>query len=121
MHSPSLMIFYVTDMPKSRAFYEAVLEAEPVEASPTFAMFRLESGFSICIWQKDGVTPPVSTPGQAGELAFILPDAAAVDARYSAYRLTGYPILQKPEQLDFGYALLVADPDGHRLRMFAPG
>ena len=119
MHSPSLMIFYVTDMPKSRAFYEAIFEAEPVEASPTFTMFRLES-FSIGLWQKDGVIPPVSKPGEAGELAFVLPDMATVDARHSAYEQIGHTILQKPAQLDFGYTFLMADPDGHRLRMFAP-
>ncbi|WP_374468302.1 hypothetical protein [Ferrovibrio sp.] len=30
-------------------------------------------------------------------------------------------ILQPPTAMDFGYTFLAADPDGHRLRVFAPG
>jgi predicted enzyme related to lactoylglutathione lyase len=33
----------------------------------------------------------------------------------------GVAIAQKPVEMDFGYTFTALDPDGHRLRVFAPG
>jgi predicted enzyme related to lactoylglutathione lyase len=32
----------------------------------------------------------------------------------------GLPIIQQPADLDFGRTFVATDPDGHRLRVFAP-
>jgi len=48
-------------------------------------------------------------------------DAAQVDALHADWRERGLAILQDPQMLDFGYTFTAADPDGHRLRVFARG
>ena len=42
----------------------------------------------------------------------------SVSARGKA---SGLPIVQKPTAMDFGHTFVALDPDGHRLRVFAPG
>jgi hypothetical protein len=32
----------------------------------------------------------------------------------------GLRIIQEPVKMDFGFTFTAADPDGHRLRVFAP-
>ena len=36
-----------------------------------------------------------------------------------AWAKLGLKILQEPTKMDFGYTFTAADPDGHRLRVFA--
>ena len=47
-------------------------------------------------------------------------DNATVDAIHSDWLHRGVQIAQNPTDLDFGHAFLALDPDGHRLRVFAP-
>jgi predicted enzyme related to lactoylglutathione lyase len=37
-----------------------------------------------------------------------------------AWKLLGLDIIQEPTKMDFGFTFTAADPDGHRLRVFAP-
>ena len=39
---------------------------------------------------------------------------------FDEWRARGVEIAQPPTRLDFGYAFLGLDPDGNRLRVFAP-
>ena len=41
-------------------------------------------------------------------------------ARARAAQKRGIEILQKPTRMDFGFTFVGLDPDGHRLRVFAP-
>jgi len=66
------------------------------------------------------VEPATTATAGGGELAFTVKDAAAVDALYEQWGEKGLRILQKPVELDFGYTFVAMDPDGHRLRVFAP-
>jgi predicted enzyme related to lactoylglutathione lyase len=43
-----------------------------------------------------------------------------VDAAAASWRAAGWPVLQPPTPLDFGYTAVTADPDGHRVRVFRP-
>ena len=45
---------------------------------------------------------------------------AAVEARYAQWRARGVTIAQAPTRMDFGFTFLALDPDGHRIRVFAP-
>ena len=103
----------------SAAFYEKLLKTAPVDAAPTFCMFALESGVMLGLWARDGVAPAATAPG-GSELAFTVQDAAAVDSAHALWHASGIKILQLPVKLDFGYTFTAADPDGHRLRVFAP-
>jgi catechol 2,3-dioxygenase-like lactoylglutathione lyase family enzyme len=115
------LLLYVAQPEASAAFYSRLLGRPPVEASPTFAMFALDDGLMLGLWSRDGVQPAAAAaPGASSELAFALGDAAEVDAVHTRWRTQGLPIAQPPTRMDFGYTCVALDPDGHRLRAFAP-
>ncbi|MCZ8147104.1 MAG: VOC family protein [Roseomonas sp.] len=113
----SLTILYVESPAASAAFYADLLGHAPVEASPSFAMFRLPGGAGLGLWSRHTVTPPAAAAGGGGELAFAVED---VDAVHAAWSGRGLAIAQPPTDLDFGRTFVALDPDGHRLRVFAP-
>lgn len=113
-------ILYVADPLASADFYRGLLGRNPVEASPGFAMFALPSGAMLGLWNQAGVEPkPIASAGSA-EMALTVADAAAVDAMHDDWRARGIAILQAPTVMDFGRTFTARDPDGHRLRVFAP-
>jgi len=116
---PNFVILYVNDATASAAFYAELLGHKPVEAAPTFAMFALESGVMLGLWTKSGVEPPATPPG-GSELCFSVGGADAVDALHADWRKRGLVSIQTPTEMDFGRTFAARDPDGHRLRVFAP-
>lgn len=119
MSDPNFVLLYVASPTASAAFYADLLGKPPVETSPTFAMFALDSGVMLGLWASATVLPTANLPG-GGELAMTVPDNAALDARYVDWAARGMVIAQAPTQMDFGYTFVALDPDGHRLRVFAP-
>lgn len=120
MSEPNFIILYVADAEASARFYTGFLGKPPVEASPHFAMFVLASGVAVGLWQRNDVQPVPLAEAGASELAFTVDGRAAVDAQYADWRERGLPIAQAPTAMDFGYTCVALDPDGHRLRVFAP-
>jgi catechol 2,3-dioxygenase-like lactoylglutathione lyase family enzyme len=116
---PNFILLYVESPPASAAFYADLLGRPPVESSPTFAMFALASGVMLGLWARHTVEPAASGAG-GGEIAFTVADAAAVDAVYADWRGRGLTVIQPPTGMDFGRTFVALDPDGHRLRVFAP-
>jgi catechol 2,3-dioxygenase-like lactoylglutathione lyase family enzyme len=121
MSNIDFVILYVENPLASAAFYERLLGRKPVEASPGFAMFPLDNGAKLGLWAAHEIEPPASARGGGAEIAFVAKDKAEVDARCAAWGAQGLTIALKPTKLDFGYAFVALDPDGHRLRVFAPG
>lgn len=72
------------------------------------------------LWSRHTVEPAAAGRGGCTELAFTVPDADALDQRHLDWSLRGLPILQAPTNMDFGRTFVALDPDGHRLRVFAP-
>ena len=120
MPDPNFIILYVDNPTKSAAFYADLFGKPPVEASPTFAMFALQSGVMLGLWSRHNVEPAASGSSGSAELAFATTDAAAVRASHTDWIGRGLQIAQAPTDLDFGYTFVALDPDGHRLRVFAP-
>lgn len=120
MSAPSMIILYVDSPPASATFYATLLGRPPVESSPTFAMFALESGVMLGLWSRHTVQPAAAVSGGGGELAFTVADAQAVQTRHAEWSARGLPIAQAPTDMDFGHTFVALDPDGHRLRVFAP-
>lgn len=121
MQPTHFLLLYVAQPEASARFYETLLGKPPIEASPTFAMFALEGGLMLGLWARPGVEPTATAAPGASELAFPVPTPADVDAMHARWQQLGVPIAQKPVRMDFGYTFLGLDPDGHRLRGFAPG
>lgn len=119
MLTPTYTILYVDSPEASARLYAGLLDAQPVEASPTFQLFALENGRILGLWGKQGVEPACDFHGSGSELAFRVGSDAEVDALHAKWRERGLRILQAPQQMDFGYTFTGADPDGHRLRVFA--
>jgi len=113
-------LFHVTDPEASARFYAGLLEQPAIETSPTFAMFALGHGAMLGLWKQDTVEPASRGAPGACELAFAIEGRDAVDARHARWRALGCTVLQAPMAMDFGYTFTVQDPDGHRVRVFAP-
>lgn len=120
MPTPTFVILYVDSPAASAAFYAGLLGRDAIDASPGFAMFALDSGTMLGLWARSEVAPAATAGPGGGEIALPVDGAAAVDARHAEWRARGLPILQAPTDMDFGRTFVAADPDGHRLRVFAP-
>ena len=118
--TPNFILAYVADAPKSASLYRSLLGAEPVEQSANWAMFALPNGLTIGLWGRAEVEPKATLPGGM-ELGFPVADDAAVATTRDDWAKLGMKILQEPTRMDFGLTFTAADPDGHRLRVFAPG
>lgn len=122
MSHPNFILLYVDNPQHSAKFYAPLLDKQPMESSPSFVMFALDSGVMLGLWSKHTVEPavPKIPLGGSGELAFSVADMATVNAMHADWSKRGLEILQQPVRMDFGYTFTAADPDGHRLRVFAP-
>nr|WP_319387829.1 VOC family protein [uncultured Cohaesibacter sp.] len=111
------LLFYVADPATSVDFYTKILARSPVEQSPTFALFILDSGLALGLWRKDVVAPsPIHQPG-ACDLGFkVAPDQ--LDKIHADWQKMGVTIALPPTKLDFGTSFVATDPDGHRLRVY---
>lgn len=117
----NFVLLYVDSASASAKFYAEVLGKAAVEQSQTFAMFAMESGLMLGLWSRHTVEPkPPAAASGAGEIAFAVDSNATVDAIYADWSKRGLPIAQQPGAMDFGHTFVALDPDGHRLRVFAP-
>lgn len=120
MTDPNFVILYVNSPVTSAGFYADLLGKSPLEASPTFVMFALDSGVMLGLWSKNTVEPAATATGGGGELAFSVADNDTVRVLHSDWVQRGLIIAQTPTDMDFGHTFVALDPDGHRLRVFAP-
>ena len=120
MMDPNFVILYVDSPRSSTDFYAELLGKPPVEASPTFAMFALDSGVMLGLWSRATVAPAAAAQPGSSEIAFTAAGPAQVDATHADWRKRGLTVVQPPTDMDFGRTFVALDPDGHRLRVFAP-
>jgi catechol 2,3-dioxygenase-like lactoylglutathione lyase family enzyme len=119
MPNQTFILLYVDNPEASSLFYADLLGHKPIETSPTFVMFALGPSLMLGLWSRHTVKPAPTVSAGGGEIAFTSDTAAAVDATYTEWSKRG-PILQTPMDMDFGRSFVALDPDGHRLRVFAP-
>jgi predicted enzyme related to lactoylglutathione lyase len=113
----AMTILFVDSPADSARFYRRLLDAEPLEESPTFAMFRLPNGAHLGLWRRTTAEPHVAAPAGGAELCLVTADVDGVHAEWAA---RGAAIAQPPTDMDFGRTFVALDPDGHRLRVFRP-
>ncbi len=116
----SFLLLHVDEPAASASFYADLLKAPVLEQSPSFAMLPLREGVMLGLWSRDKVEPRTSGGPGASEIAFTVADGTAVDATHADWARRGLRILQPPTRMDFGKTFVALDPDGHRLRVFAP-
>ena len=119
MASPSFILLYVDSPSASAQFYAGLLGREPVEVSPTFALFALDAGAMLGLWSRHTVEPAATAPGGC-EIGFRFGDAALLEETYRDWKARGMAFVQEPVDMDFGRTFVATDPDGHRLRAFTP-
>jgi predicted enzyme related to lactoylglutathione lyase len=115
----SFLLLYVDNPPASAAFYAGLLGIPPVETSDTFCMLPAAPGVMLGLWSKHSVAPAATPPGGC-EFALTVADAGEVETTFTSWMARGLKIAQKPCKMDFGYTFVALDPDGHRIRVFAP-
>jgi catechol 2,3-dioxygenase-like lactoylglutathione lyase family enzyme len=114
------IVLHVRDLSRSLALYEGLMGVAPERLSPTFASMPLPSGGILEFWQRDAVDPaPASEPG-GFDLTFSVADADTLERLHAAWREAGLAVLLPPSDRIFGRTVVMADPDGHRLRINAP-
>jgi catechol 2,3-dioxygenase-like lactoylglutathione lyase family enzyme len=117
---PNFILLYVDSPKASRDFYASLLGREPVETSPTFVMFALGGGLMLGLWSRHTVKPAPVATGGGSEIGMAVDNPAAVDATCAEWKARGVSIIQEPTAMDFGRTFVGLDPDGHRVRVFAP-
>ncbi|MEB3702022.1 VOC family protein [Candidatus Bealeia paramacronuclearis] len=118
MTHPTFIMFYVENPTLSAQFYSQILEATPVESSPMFALFMLDSGVKLGLWAKSDVQPQGDFGGSGFELGFAKATIPELQSTYQNWKAQGVKIIQDPTDMDFGHTFTAEDPDGHRLRVF---
>jgi predicted enzyme related to lactoylglutathione lyase len=73
------------------------------------------------LWRRGEVEPAAAGGPGAAEIALTLADAADIDDVHARWSADGVAVAQRPTHMDFGYTFVALDPDGHRIRAFAPG
>lgn len=114
------LLLHVADHAASAALYHELLDIPIVAQKPDIAILPLRDGVMLGLWKSDMAEPQGTGQSGASEVAFAVADAAAVEAAHLAWQQRGLPILQAPTQMSFGTTFVAVDPDGHRLRVFAP-
>lgn len=120
MSAPTVFILYVNSPASSAEFYADLFSLPAIEASASFALFQISPGIMLGLWARKAVEPAVGASGVEGELALSVADNSAVDRLFVDWSQRELSIAQAPAALDFGYSFVALDPDGHRLRVFAP-
>jgi predicted enzyme related to lactoylglutathione lyase len=120
MGLPHFILLYVDEPQASAEFYARLLDRKPLDSSPNFVMFELSPDLRLGLWARRDVEPAPSSAADAGELAMAVATNEEVEALWADRKRKGAAILQEPTTMDFGRTFLVADPDGHRLRVFCP-
>lgn len=118
MLSPNYNLLYVDNPQASGAFYASLFDRKPVEASPTFVMFKMEGGAILGLWSRHTVEPAPEAAVGGSEVGIRVADPAAVDKTFADWKERGVKIAQVPTDMDFGRTFVGLDPDGHRVRVF---
>lgn len=116
----NLVLLYVDDPARSRAFYADLLGHEPFSAFPTYVAFALGGGSVLGLWATSAANALPAGAGNRSEMGLTVDNAAQVDQLYAQWRERGVAIEQAPFDAVFGRTFVALDPDGHRIRVCVP-
>ncbi len=116
----NFLLLHVADPVASAKLYNALLDIPIVDQKPDIAILPLRDGVMLGLWSRETVEPISSGQSGASEIAFGVTDAASVETLHIDWKARGLTIIQAPTRMSFGTTFVALDPDGHRLRVFAP-
>ena len=106
----------VSDIEQSTAFYKKLFDAEPVFMSPRYVAFSAGGEALFAIWT-GGTAPDLAAP-RFSEIGIMLPSNEDVDRLFEKWKKNpDIKVVQEPVAEVFGRTFLVADPDGHIIRV----
>ena len=117
----NFVLLYVSDPVASGKFYSGLIDKPVVQSSPGFAVLPLTGDVMLGLWLRQEVEPEVTAPAGGSEIAFAVADDAAVTRLHATWKKRGLTISQLPTKMSFGFTFVALDPDGNRIRVFAPG
>ncbi|MGN6325417.1 VOC family protein [Pseudolysinimonas sp.] len=120
MHFASARVI-TDDVDRLVPFYEELLSVTADRPAPVFAVFRAPTG-TLAIGSTATV-PVVGFAERSGSVVveFEVGSAGEVDAAFASLRALGATIVQEPTVMPWGNrSLLVEDPDGNLVNVFAP-
>jgi catechol 2,3-dioxygenase-like lactoylglutathione lyase family enzyme len=121
MPQPTAVLFYVSNIARSSAFYSDLFGCQPALASPFYAMFKLDNGFEVAFYDRHKLKPAASAMSASAELGFTVADRTALEAMHEQWVGKGIEIILAPTKMYFGgIHFMGLDPDGHRLRVATP-
>lgn len=111
----NLQLIYVSDIARSTAFYQQLFAAKPVFSSPQYVAFAGSGDALFALWSG---TAPDTAAAPRGEIGIMLPDGSAVAALYARWQQGSHfhivtPLREEP----YGQTFVLADPDGHLIRV----
>lgn len=106
----------VADPEAAARFYSRLLRSRPLEAGPDCAVFALGRGRTLSLRRASETT----SWGRERDVEFRMETAASVDDLHIDWWDRGARILSPPMNMGRGRGFLARDPDGNRLRVFAP-
>jgi len=113
---PNLQLIYVSDIERSTTFYKLLFKSEPIFSSPRYVAFGVDGEALFAIWT-GGTKPNVAAP-RFSEIGIMLPSSDEVDHLFEEWRMNpDIKIVREPYTEVFGRTFLVADPDGHIIRV----
>lgn len=116
----NFLLLHVQDHAASAVFYRDLLGQPILQQKDDFAMLPLRDGVMLGLWNRNTVEPQSPTEAGSSEITFAVPDDAALERTHAEWRGRGAQIIQPPTPMPFGLTFAARDPDGHRLRVFAP-
>jgi predicted lactoylglutathione lyase len=116
----SFLNLYVKDNAVSANFYNELLDIPIIEEKEGFSLLPLKDGVMLGLWMREAVEPETNEKPGANEIAFAVANPEAVENLHSKWSERGLTITQEPTVMSFGATFVALDPDGHRLRVFAP-
>ena len=115
----SFVLLYVESPPESAKFYAGLLGARRRSVADLCHVAASRRGHARpVVAQRRGAK--ADRDGRRRRGAFTVADPAAVSDTHADWSKRGLSIAQVPTKMDFGTTFVALDPDGHRLRVFAP-
>lgn len=113
---PNLQLIYVSDIERSKNFYETLFNAKPVFSSPRYVAFSAGGEALFSIWT-GGTSPDVAVQ-RFSEIGIMLRTSEDVNRLFEEWqKIPGIKFVREIYTEVFGCTFLVSDPDGHIIRV----